>query len=89
MADSKIFVIDDDAVARDLLRDALVKEGYDVEAFEGGAQAIQRGKETKVDLVLTDAHCFHNHHVLAHGIHHSDDVAGGSGQTTHGAAGRQ
>ncbi|HJR77949.1 MAG TPA: sigma-54 dependent transcriptional regulator [Nitrospiraceae bacterium] len=54
MADSKIFVIDDDAVARDLLADALAKEGYEVEAFEGGAQAIQRGKETKVDLVLTD-----------------------------------
>ena len=54
MAESKIFVIDDDAVARDLLTDALAKEGYDVEAFEGGAQAIQRGKETKVDLVLTD-----------------------------------
>jgi two-component system response regulator AtoC len=54
MPDSKIFVIDDDAVARDLLTDALIKEGYDVEAFEGGAQAIQRGKETKADLVLTD-----------------------------------
>jgi DNA-binding NtrC family response regulator len=54
MAGSKIFVVDDDAVARDLLTEALVKEGYDVETFEGGAPAIQRGKETKVDLVLTD-----------------------------------
>ncbi|WP_447598983.1 sigma-54-dependent transcriptional regulator [Nitrospira sp. Nam80] len=54
MAESKIFVIDDDAVARDLLREALVKEGYDVETFEGGAQAIERGKQTRVDLVLTD-----------------------------------
>jgi DNA-binding NtrC family response regulator len=54
MAESKIFVIDDDAVARDLLTEALVKEGYDVETFEGGAQAIERGKQTSVDLVLTD-----------------------------------
>ncbi len=54
MTEAKIFVIDDDAVARDLLSEALVKEGYDVETFEGGAQAIQRAKETRVDLVLTD-----------------------------------
>lgn len=54
MAKSKIFVIDDDAVARDLLTEALVKEGYDVETFEDGAQAIERGKQTSVDLVLTD-----------------------------------
>jgi DNA-binding NtrC family response regulator len=54
MAEAKIFVIDDDAVARDLLREALIKEGYDVETFEGGAQAIERGKQTQVDLVLTD-----------------------------------
>jgi len=52
--DAKIFVIDDDAIARDLLAEALTKDGYDVEAFDNGAMAIARGKETKVDLVLTD-----------------------------------
>ena len=51
---TKIFVIDDDAIARDLLAEALTKDGYDVEAFENGPMAIARGKETKVDLVLTD-----------------------------------
>ena len=52
--DAKIFVIDDDAIARDLLAEALMKDGFDVEAFDNGATAISRGKETKVDLVLTD-----------------------------------
>ncbi len=52
--DTKIFVIDDDAIARDLLAEALTKDGYDVEAFDNGATAIARGKQTKVDLVLTD-----------------------------------
>lgn len=52
--DAKIFVIDDDATARDLLAEALTKDGYDVEAFESGATAIARGKQVKVDLVLTD-----------------------------------
>jgi len=52
--DAKIFVIDDDAIARDLLAEALTKDGFDVEAFDNGATAITRGKETKVDLVLTD-----------------------------------
>jgi len=47
-------VVDDDAVARELLADALKKEGYDVEAFANGADAITRGKQGKIDLVLTD-----------------------------------
>ncbi|HSN03680.1 MAG TPA: sigma-54 dependent transcriptional regulator [Nitrospira sp.] len=54
MAAAKILVVDDDAVARDLLADALKKEGYDVEAFANGADAITRGKQGKIDLVLTD-----------------------------------
>lgn len=52
--DTKIFVIDDDAIARDLLAEALTKDGYVVEAFDNGATAIARGKQIKVDLVLTD-----------------------------------
>jgi DNA-binding NtrC family response regulator len=51
---AKILVIDDDAVARDLLADALKKEGYEVEAFADGAEAIERGRKAPVDLVLTD-----------------------------------
>lgn len=51
---AKILVVDDDAVARDLLAEALRKEGYDVEAFSNGADAIERGRQGRVDLVLTD-----------------------------------
>jgi DNA-binding NtrC family response regulator len=47
-------VVDDDAVARELLAEALKKEGYDVEAFGSGEAAIARGREGRVDLVLTD-----------------------------------
>ncbi len=51
---AKIFVVDDDAVARELLAEALKKEGYVVEAFSNGAEAIAQGQRTKADLVLTD-----------------------------------
>ncbi|HEX8751663.1 MAG TPA: response regulator, partial [Nitrospira sp.] len=54
MHPSKILVVDDDAVARDLLADALKKEGYEVEAYASGEEAIARGREGRVDLVLTD-----------------------------------
>ena len=54
MQAAKILVVDDDAVARELLAEALKKEGYDVEAFGSGEAAIARGREGKVDLVLTD-----------------------------------
>ena len=54
MQPAKILVADDDAVARELLAEALKKEGYDVEAFSDGAEAIERGKQTRVDVVLTD-----------------------------------
>ena len=49
-----ILVVDDDAVARDLLVEALRKEGYDVEAAADGTDAIARGRERRFDLVLTD-----------------------------------
>jgi DNA-binding NtrC family response regulator len=54
MQAAKILVVDDDAVARELLAEALKKEGYDVEAFGSGEAAIARGREGRVDLVLTD-----------------------------------
>ncbi len=54
MEPAKILVADDDAVARELLAEALKKEGYDVEAFANGADAIERGKQQRVDVVLTD-----------------------------------
>jgi two-component system, NtrC family, response regulator AtoC len=54
MHTAKILVVDDDTVARDLLADALKKEGYDVEAYSSGEEAIERGRHEQVDLVLTD-----------------------------------
>ena len=53
-AEARILVVDDDAVARDLLAEALRKEGYAVEAAAGGDEAIARGREVQFDLVLTD-----------------------------------
>jgi two-component system, NtrC family, response regulator AtoC len=50
----KILVADDDAVARELLAEALKKEGYDVEVFSNGTDVIVRGKQEQVDVVLTD-----------------------------------
>ena len=49
-----ILVVDDDAVARQLLADALRKDGYDVEVAGGGADALALGREKRFDVVLTD-----------------------------------
>ncbi len=54
MQTATILVADDDAVARELLADALKKEGYAVEAFASGEEVIARGRLGCVDLVLTD-----------------------------------
>ncbi|MCK6498043.1 MAG: sigma-54 dependent transcriptional regulator [Nitrospira sp.] len=47
-------MVDDDEAARTLLVEALVKEGYEVEAFSGGQAAVERGRQVAPDLVLTD-----------------------------------
>ncbi len=54
MQSATILVADDDAVARELLAEALRKEGYHVEVFAGGEAVIARGRQGRVDLVLTD-----------------------------------
>ena len=54
MSAAKILVIDDDAVARELLADALKKDGHEVESFSNGTDALVRGQQTLFDLVLTD-----------------------------------
>jgi two-component system response regulator AtoC len=54
MQPANILVADDDAVARELLAEALKKEGYAVEAFASGEEVIARGRQGRVDLVLTD-----------------------------------
>lgn len=52
--EGKILVVDDDAVARGLLAEALRKEGHEVEEASGGAEAVERGRRTRFDVVLTD-----------------------------------
>jgi DNA-binding NtrC family response regulator len=54
MQPATILVADDDVVARELLVEALKKEGYTVEAFASGEDVIARGSQGRVDLVLTD-----------------------------------
>lgn len=54
MQPATILVADDDVVARELLAEALRKEGYHVEAFASGEAVIARGRQGRVDLVLTD-----------------------------------
>jgi DNA-binding NtrC family response regulator len=54
MQTATILVADDDAVARELLAEALRKEGYAVEAYASGEEVIARGRRGRVDLVLTD-----------------------------------
>ncbi|MCC2642599.1 MAG: Sigma-54 dependent DNA-binding response regulator [Nitrospira sp.] len=54
MGHAKLFVIDDDHAARALLAEALLKEGYEVEAFSNGQAAAERGKQAPPDVVLTD-----------------------------------
>ncbi len=54
MQPAHILVADDDVVARELLAEALKNEGYGVEAFASGEEVIARGRQGRVDLVLTD-----------------------------------
>jgi two-component system, NtrC family, response regulator AtoC len=52
--EGKILVVDDDAVARGLLAEALRKDGYAVDEAPDGAEAVECGRRTRFDLVLTD-----------------------------------
>ena len=54
MSQARLFVVDDDDAARALLAEALLKEGYEVEAFSSGQAAVERGKQSRADVVLTD-----------------------------------
>ena len=51
---SRILVVDDDATACAVLAEVLIKAGYTVEMAGGGAEAIEKGQQLPVDLVLTD-----------------------------------
>jgi two-component system response regulator AtoC len=54
MAAPSVLVADDDAVARDLLVEVLVREGYRVRAAAGGEEAIRLAETEVFDLALID-----------------------------------
>ncbi|MBN2577195.1 MAG: sigma-54-dependent Fis family transcriptional regulator [Deltaproteobacteria bacterium] len=51
---TRVLVVEDDAVARDLLCEILRAEGFVVEAVEDGAPAVERAGDGRYDLVLSD-----------------------------------
>lgn len=53
---SRVMVVDDDVETLALLREILVKEGYEVETAEDAETALQRLNEWQPELVITDIH---------------------------------
>ena len=51
---TRMLVVEDDAVARDLLCEILRGDGFEVEAVEDGAPAVERAGDGRYDLVLSD-----------------------------------
>jgi two-component system, NtrC family, response regulator AtoC len=51
---TRVLVAEDDAVSRDLLREILRGEGFEVEAVDDGAVAIERAAPGAYDLVVSD-----------------------------------
>jgi len=49
-----ILIVEDDAEMREMLREALVDDGYTVETAPGGRAGIERVKRGGVDLVISD-----------------------------------
>jgi len=49
-----LLVVDDDAVVREALVEALAEAGYDVRAADDGARAIALLAERAPDVVLSD-----------------------------------
>jgi two-component system, NtrC family, response regulator AtoC len=51
---TRMLVVEDDAVARDLLCEILRADGFEVEAVDDGAPAVERAGDGRYDLVLSD-----------------------------------
>jgi len=51
---TRMLVVEDDAVARDLLCEILRADGFEVEAVADGAPAVERASQGRYDLVLSD-----------------------------------
>jgi YesN/AraC family two-component response regulator len=50
----KILIIDDEEMVRDVLRQTLEREGYDVQAAADGEKGLSLFEEWQPDLVITD-----------------------------------
>ncbi len=51
---TSILLLDDEPIVSKRLKPSLEKRGYEVEAFTDGFSALQRIKERKFDIVVTD-----------------------------------
>lgn len=51
---SKVLIVDDELAARELCRDFLEVDGYDLEVVDGARPALERLAQVPFDLVLTD-----------------------------------
>ncbi len=54
MAQYNIMIIDDEKIVGDMAKLSLEQEGYDVETFLNGESALERLKEKKFNVVVTD-----------------------------------
>ena len=54
MSTPRIMVIDDEKIVVNMTKMHLVKEGFEVETFLSAAPALERLKEEKFDVVVTD-----------------------------------
>jgi two-component system response regulator (stage 0 sporulation protein F) len=53
---TKILIIDDEPVIRNLLLDLLAQNGYEVMAAPGGPEGIARAEEMEFDIIFSDIH---------------------------------
>src|SRR5437879_1331001 len=53
-ARTQVLIVEDDAAMRELLNEALVEEGYRVDAAAGGRAGVERVRAGGVDLVVSD-----------------------------------
>ncbi|MDA8168848.1 MAG: response regulator [Nitrospiraceae bacterium] len=51
---NRIMIIDDEKIVGDMARISLEQDGYEVETFLNAAPALERLKEQKFDIVVTD-----------------------------------
>ena len=54
MAGYRIMVIDDEKIVGDMAKMSLEQEGYEVETFLNAAPALERLKEERFEVVVTD-----------------------------------